>query len=110
MNIESFLGEKIEELKYDHYGPYYEKTYQQGQEINYILKHTPEVDGLDISISLIPVTSHSALYVNSLSKPSEYSSYDWQEKSPLAKRITIKSEELSLMKAEKEDLYITVVT
>ena len=75
-----------------------------------MLKYTEEIDGLDMSISLIPVTSHTALYINSLSKPSNLDNYDWKETSPLAKRITIKNEELKKMNAEKEDIYVTVTT
>jgi len=43
---------------------------------------------------LIPVNSQVSLYVNAQSKPTSLENYNWKEKGNLAKKITIKWEEI----------------
>ena len=52
------------------------------------------MEEMDVSISLIPVVGKSSLLVNAKTKPSNLDSYDWKQEGALAKRITIKWEEL----------------
>ena len=65
---------------------------------------------MDVSISLIPVTGNTGLYVNAKTKPLDLEKFDWKETGPLAKRITIKWEELVKMQATKSNLFIAVST
>lgn len=97
MIIECQVGKEIEELTYMHYGPYYEKKYSKKSVTTYYLPYHPEIDGLDISITLTPVIGNSGLYINAQNKPNNLSDYLWKEEGKLAKRITIKSEELKQM-------------
>lgn len=50
--------------------------------------------GLDISISLFPVTGLTALYANPKSKPLELEKYLYVEKGKLGKRISISWKDL----------------
>ena len=54
----------------------------------------PDIEGMDVSINLIPVTGNTGLYVNPKTKPLKFDSYLFQQTGPLAKRITVKWEEL----------------
>lgn len=65
--------------------------------MHYKLPYTPEIEGLDISISVVPVSGDSGLYVNAKTKPLSLEKYDWKETGPLGKRITVKWEELAQM-------------
>ena len=110
INIESNLISEIETLDIQHYEEYYDRTYKENTITTYKLPYLDEIEGLDISICLIPVTNDSGLFVNAKTKPMDIEKSDWKEKGPLAKRITIKWEELVEMKAEKSDLFINVRT
>lgn len=65
---------------------------------------------MNISINLIPVTGETSLYVNARTLPLSLDKYDYKEVGSLAKRVTISWDELIQNKAEKSDLFITVVT
>ena len=108
LNLETFMIDKMEKLSIQHYEDYYDKTYEENQLIIYELPYSSEMDNLDISISLIPVTGHTELYVNPNTVPPKLASYAYSEKGHLAKRITIEWDQLVQMKAEKTSLYIAV--
>lgn len=63
------------------------------------MKYVPEIEGLDVSVSLIPVTGNTGLYVNPKTKPLKFENYAFRASGPLAKRLTIRSEELKEMNA-----------
>lgn len=108
LNIESFMIGKIEKLSINHYEEYYDKVYKPDSLTTYELLYEPIMHGMDISISLIPVTGATELYVNPQTIPLSLDKYTWQEKGNLAKRITVKWEELIQMKAEGTNMFITV--
>ena len=110
INIESFLINKIETLSIQHFEEYYDRVYQNDKITYYNLPYDDSMEELDITIGLIPVTGTSGLYVNAKTLPLDLESFDWKEKGPLAKRITIKWEELVQMRAEKTNLFIAVST
>ena len=66
------------------------------------------MEGLNISISLIPVTGHTSLYINPQTKPLDLNKYNYSVKGNLSKRITINWEELVLMKTERQSFFIAV--
>ena len=107
-NLESFLIEDIETLDIRHFEEYYDKTYEDNIKTYYKLPYIDDMENINLSISLIPVSGDSTLYVNAKTKPLNVQTSDWKEKGALAKRISIKWEELVKMKAEKSDLYIVV--
>ena len=72
------------------------------------MPYTDDIQDLDISVSVMPVSGESGLYVNAKTKPLSLDKYDFKETGPLAKRITIKWEELEQMQALKSDLFIAV--
>ncbi len=108
MNIENYLAEEIERISYDMKHPLYNRTYDKNQTTYFKLIFDPLVEKLDFSISLIPSTGNTGLYVNAKTKPLSLENYDWKETGPLAKRITVKWEELEQMKALKSDIYIAI--
>ena len=110
LNIESFMINQIERLSINHYEEYYDKVYQENALTTYELPFIPEMSGMDVSINLIPVIGSSGLYVNPQTLPLSLDKYMWQEKGSLAKRITIKWEELVEMKADGSSLFISVAT
>ena len=110
LNIESYLIEKIERLSIQHYEEYYDRVYSDNVVTTYELVYEPSMEKMDVSISLIPVTGSSGLFVNAKTLPTKLEKYDWQEKGSLAKRITVRWEELELMKAERSNLFIAVQT
>lgn len=81
----------------NHYEGYYDKTYEPNTQLFYKLPYTSEIEGLDLSITLIPVNSAVSLYINPQSKPTILDNYNWKEKGDLAKKITIKWDELQQM-------------
>ena len=107
-NIESFIIGKTEQLSIRHYEDYYDRVYESNVLTLYELPYSSEMEGLDISVSLIPVTGTTDLYVNANTIPSSLNAYDFHETGHLAKRITIEWKELVEMKAEKTSLYIAV--
>ena len=107
-NLESFLIEEIETLDIRHFEEYYDKTYTDNIKTYYKLPYIPEMEKINLSISLIPVSGDSTLYVNARTKPLDVETSDWKERGKLAKRITVKWEELVRMNAEKSDLFIVV--
>lgn len=60
----------------------------------YKLPYTNDIEGLDISVSVVPVSGESSLYINAKTKPLSLDKYDFKESGPLGKRITVKWEEL----------------
>ncbi len=108
MIIESFLVEEIEDIKFNHYGDYYDRVYS-AKEVNYYrIPFDPTTENMDMSISITPVTGKSGLYVNVKTKPLTLDKYEWREEGLLAKRVTIKSKELKKMRADKSDIYFAV--
>jgi hypothetical protein len=110
MNIESFLIPKIETVSINHYEEYYDRVYQSNQVTLYELPYEPSMEEMDVTISLIPVTGKTGLYVNAKTLPTSVEQYDWKETGPLAKRLTIRWKELIMMKAERSNLFIAVQT
>lgn len=110
LNIESFLIGSVEKLSINHYEEYYDKVYKADSITTYELPYLPEMNGMDVSVSLIPVTGSTGLYINPQTLPMDLEKYTWQEKGSLAKRITVKWDELVQMKADGSTLYITVST
>ena len=108
MNIESFLIPKIETISIKHYEEYYDRVYSPDSLVFYQLPFDSSMEGLDVSISLIPVIGQTALFVNAQTLPLNVENYAWKEKGHLAKKITIKWEELVQMRAERSTLYIAV--
>ena len=108
LNIESFIVEKIERLSINHYEDYYDRVYDGNVTTTYELPYEESMEEMDVSITLVPVTGTSGLYVNPKTLPLELPKYAWKESGPLAKRITVKWEELIAMKADKSSLYISV--
>ena len=49
---------------------------------------------MDISINLIPVVGNTELYVNIKNKPLTLDKYTYKEKGALAKRVTIRWDEM----------------
>jgi hypothetical protein len=107
-NIESFIIGKTEKLSIRHYEDYYDRVYETNALTVYELPYSPEMEGLDISVSLIPVTGATDLYVNANTIPTSLTAYDFHETGHLAKRITIQWKQLVEMKAEKTSLFIAV--
>ena len=107
-NIETFKIGKIEQLSISHYEDYYDRVYQSNEMVVYELPYNEDMNGLDISVSLIPVTGDTDLYINPNNIPKNLNSYAFSEKGHLAKRITIQWKELQEMKADKTSLYIGV--
>lgn len=64
----------------------------------YKIPYIPEMNELDLSISLYPVTGETTLYVNPNTKPLELDKYLYQAKGKLSKRITVSWDELVEMK------------
>ena len=108
LNIESFIVGKIEKLSINHYEDYYDRVYDNNVTTTYELPYEPSMEEMDVSITVVPVTGTSGLYVNPRTLPLELPKFAWKEIGPLAKRITIKWEELVQMKAEKSSLFIAV--
>lgn len=108
LNIESYLIGDIEKLSINHYEDYYDRVYDNNITTKYELVYEPAMAGMDVSISLIPVTGTSGIYVNPMTIPTDLKKYTWKEEGPLAKRITIRWDELVLMKAEASNLIIAV--
>lgn len=108
LNIESYLISDIERLSINHYEDYYDRVYSGNVTTTYLLPYESSMADMDISISLIPVTGTSGLYANAQSLPTALTKYNWIEMGQLAKRITIKWEELKDMKANGSDIYISV--
>ena len=52
------------------------------------------MEGMNISINLIPVTGETSLYVNAKTMPLSLNKYDYKEEGSLAKRVTISWDEL----------------
>lgn len=52
------------------------------------------MEGMNISINLIPVTGETSLYINAQTKPLSLNKYDYKEVGSLAKRVTISWDEL----------------
>lgn len=94
INIETFFISDIEELDITHYEGYYDKTYKYKTELYYKLPYSDSIENLDISITLIPVNGSASLYVNPITKPLTLDSYYWKETGGLAKKVTIKWDEL----------------
>lgn len=108
LNIESFLVGKIETLSINHYDDYYDRVYSGNVTTTYKLPYEASMADMDISISLIPVTGTSGLYVNAKTLPTCLTKYNWIELGRLAKRITVRWDELKDMMANESDLYISV--
>lgn len=94
MNVETFFIEDIEILDIKHFEGYYDKAYESNAQLFYKLPYTPEIEGLDVSVTLIPVNSSVSLYINPQSKPTLLDNYNWIEKGDSAKKITVKWEEI----------------
>ena len=107
-NLETFMIGKMEKLSIRHYEDYYDRVYSNDELTIYELPYTKEMENLDVSISLIPVTASTDLYINANTLPSNLTAYDFSEKGHLAKRITIEWKELVQMKAERTSLFIAV--
>ena len=75
---------------------------------HYKLKYTEDVQNMDISVSLIPVTGQTGLFINPNTLPQSKDKYIWSKEGALAKRITIKWGELEQMKSKGSDFYISV--
>lgn len=93
-NFESQFVTDIDVLSINHYGAYYDRTYTKDVVSYYKIPYIKEMEGLNVSISLIPVTGDSGLYANPMSKPLSLDQYAWKETGSLAKRITIDWQEL----------------
>lgn len=110
INIETYLIGKMEQLSIQHFEEYYDRVYDENKVTFYELPYEESMSEMDITISLIPVIGNTGLYVNVRTLPLELENFDWKEKGPLAKRITIKWAELVQMRGEKSNLYIAVQT
>ena len=108
INIETFLIGETEELSFDHFGQYYDRVYEDGTTTYYKIPYSPSTENLDYTISIVPVTASNNLYINAVTKPLKLEKYDWKEIGSLAKRITIRWDELEEMDASKDDLYVAV--
>lgn len=108
LNIESFLSGDIERLDIDHFDEYYDRTFAENTITTYELPYDESMEGMDISVSLVPVTGAPSLFINARTLQKDLESYDWKEKGGLAKRITIRWAELVAMKAERSSLFIAV--
>lgn len=106
--IETHMLEEIEELSIYHLTEYYDRVYTENSTRFYKLPYVPEMEGLDVSISLIPVTRHTSIYVNTQTKPLDLEKYNYSSKGKLAKRITISWDDLVSMRTEKKDFFIAV--
>lgn len=110
INIETYLIGFIEKLSISHYEEYYDRVYENNKITFYELPFEESMLEMDITINLIPVVGTTGLYVNVRTLPLELENFDWKEKGPLAKRITIKWSELVQMRGEKSNLFIAVST
>lgn len=97
LSVETFFIEDIETLDINHFEGYYDKAYESNQQLYYKLPYSPEREGLDVSVTLIPVNSSVSLYINPQSKPTAIDNYTWIEKGDSAKKITVKWEEIQQM-------------
>ncbi len=82
-----------EKLSIYHLGEYYDRVYDNNQTTYYILPYVPEMNGMDVSVSLVPVTGETGLYLNVKTKPLELSKFDFKVEGKLSKRITVTWEE-----------------
>ena len=108
LNIETFFIEDIETISIDHFEDYYDRAYENNKLTIYKLPYTADMEELDVSISLIPVTGSTDLFVNVNTLPNDLNAYDFKEEGPLAKRVTVRWKELKLMRATKSEIYIAV--
>lgn len=109
INVETFFIEDLETLNINHYEGYYDKAYESNAQLYYKLPYTPEREGLDVSVTLIPVNSSVSLFINPSSKPTTLDNYIWIEKGDTAKKITVKWEEIQQMQLKEADLFIAVL-
>lgn len=86
--------EEIEELSVYHLTEYYDRVYVKNSTRFYKLPYVSDMEGLNLSISLIPVTGHTSLYVNPQTKPLDLEKYNYSVKGKLSKRITVSWDEL----------------
>ena len=107
-NIQGKASPKIETLSYLTDGEQYERTFKKDIVRYFKLPYIDLVEGLDFSVTLRPSTNGTGLYVNPQTKPLNLDSFQWTEKGHLAKRITVRWEELKQMQASKQDIYIAV--
>lgn len=108
VNIESFLIPKVEVLSIGHFEEYYDRVYQNDKVTYYNLPYEDSMEEMDVTVSLVPVTGTTGLYVNVKTLPVDLEGFDWKEKGPLAKRVTVRWRELVQMRAEKSNLFIAV--
>ena len=108
LNIETFFIGKIETISIDHYEDYYDRVYENNKLTIYKLPYTPDMENLDVSVSLIPVTGDTDLFININTLPNNLDAYDFKEEGALAKRITVRWKELELMQATQSDIFIAV--
>ena len=108
LNLETFMIDDIETISINHFEDYYDRVYQNNKLTIYRLPFTAEMKDLDVSISLVPVTGDTDLFVNINTLPNNLDAYDFKEEGPLAKRITVRWKELVLMKATHSEIYIAV--
>lgn len=108
LNIESYLIGDMEKLSINHYDDYYDRVYDNNVTTKYELVYEQSMARMDISVSLIPVTGTSGLYVNPVTVPTDLNKYAWRELGQLAKRITIRWDELVEMRAQGSNMIIAV--
>ena len=108
-SLETFMIEQIEKISIHHFENYYDKTYNPGTFTIYELPFSEEMTGLDVSVSIIPVTGNTQLYINAKTIPTNEDSYDFKMNGQLAKKMTISWGELTSMKAQGTSLFIGVM-
>lgn len=107
-NLETFLIDKTEELSIHHYGNYFDKVYMVDSQTTYKLPYHPDMEGLDVSVTLMPVNDHADLYVNVGPRPISLSKYAFSNKSKLGKKVTIPWSYIEETRAVGQPIFIAV--
>ena len=108
INLESFIIQTMENVSIQHYGSYYDRAYAEDTVIMYKLPYSPEMENLDLTITVIPVTGSTQLFLNLQTVPTKEDSYDFKVIGQLAKKYTLTYDEIEKMQAVYLPIYIAV--
>ena len=108
LNIETFLIDKTEQLSIHHYGNYYDKVYMPDSQTTYELPYHDDMEGLDVSVTLMPVNDNASLHVNVGPRPMSLDKYSFESSGKLAKKITVPWSFIEETRANGQSIFIAV--
>ena len=108
INLESFIIQTMETVSIQHFGSYYDRAYAQDTVVMYKLPFSKEMEGLDLTFTVIPVTGSTQLFLNLQTVPTREDSYDFKVLGQLAKKYTLTYDEIEKMQAVHSPIYIAV--